>query len=286
MEFAFLFDAFSAAKFLTSWASTAIISRQAGIDDDHEAQVWPTFGLTSLLQANDLPEMKPTPVIENDNGVTKRIVFDGAKISALRAISHYPSFPRQPSRVEVVTALIWRARMGVSRAKHGRLRTSLAAHNINLRPRIVPPLPPSSCGNLQGRVTTRFVAADREVEELPELKDLLGLLMDSFTKSKETFVTREDAFPTLLQKRNEIHEVVEKGEVDVYMFTSWCRFPFYEVDFGWGKPVWVSKSHSAFEAATLLDTEDGDGIEAWVTFDKQDMPLFPIRALSLSLFQM
>ena len=74
-----LFDAFSAANFLTSWASTAIISRQAGIDDDHEALVWPTFGLTSLLQANDLPEMKPTPVIENDNGVTKRIVFDGGQ---------------------------------------------------------------------------------------------------------------------------------------------------------------------------------------------------------------
>ena len=131
-----------------------------------------------------------------DNGVTKRIVFDGAKISALRAISHDPIFPRQPSRVEVVTTLIWRALMRVSLAKHGRLRTSLAFHSMNLRPRIVPPLPPLSFGNLESRVITRFVAV--ATVPVQELKGLVGLLMDSFTKSKETVVGREDVFPTLL----------------------------------------------------------------------------------------
>ena len=268
----YLFDAFSAISFFTSWATA---SRQGM--DDHE--IWPTFGVANPILAGAanglrLPKMKPMPrLMGTDNGVTKRIVFDGAEISALRAISHDPSFPRQPSRVEVVTALIWRARMRVSRAKHGRLRTSLAAHTINLRPRIVPPLPRWSFGNLQSRVTTKFMAAADD-DRLPELKDLVGLLIDSFTKSKETIVRREDVFASSLQERNELHEAAEKGEVDVYKFTSWCRFPLYQVDFGWGKPVWLSRIHSALEAATLLDTEGGDGIEAWLSFNKKDMPLF------------
>ena len=218
-----------------------------------------------------------------DNGVTKRIVFDGAKISALRAISHDPSFPRKPSLVEVVTALVWRARMRVSLVKHGRLRTSLAALTMDLQLRIIPPLPPSSCGNLVSMSTARFVVAESGngntevpvlVLEVPDLKILAGLLIDSMKKSKETVMTREDAFPTLLRTRNELYEAVEKGEVDVFMFTSWCNFPAYKIDFGWGKPFWMSRIHSGFEAATFLDTEGGDGIEAWLSFNKHEMPLF------------
>lgn len=77
-----------------------------------------------------------------------------------------------------------------------------------------------------------------------------------------------------LKSRNELHEAAGKADIDVYMFTSWCRFPFYEIDFGWGKPVWMSRIHAPYEATFLLDTQDGDGIEAWVSFKKQDMPLF------------
>lgn len=82
----------------------------------------------------------------------------------------------------------------VRRAKHGGHclgRISLAAHTITLRPRIVPPLPSSSFGNLQSRVTTRFVPAGSDASgdtPSPELKDLVGLLMDSLTKSKERVV--------------------------------------------------------------------------------------------------
>ena len=127
---------------------------------------------------------------------------------------------------------------------------------MDLRPRIVPPLPPSSCGNLVNMVTARFVAADSGGNaEVPELKDLVGLLIDSITKSKETVVSREDVFPTLLRTRNELYEAVEKVEVDVFMFTSWCNFPVYKFDFGWGKPVWVSRIHWGYEAAIFLDTE-------------------------------
>ena len=59
---------------------------------------------------------------------------------------------------------------------------------------------------------------------------------------------------------------MDKGDVDVFMFASWCRFRFYQVDFGWRKPVWMSRIHWAYDATFLL--EDGDGIEAWACLEQ------------------
>ena len=138
--------------------------------------------------------------------------------------------------------------MRVSRARHGDSlrRTFLAVHIMNFQPKIVPPLPPLSLGNLMSRVTTRFVVANSSSDntKVLELKDLVGLVIDLFIKSKETMVGREDVFPTLLKTMNEINEAAEKGEVDGFMFTSLCRFPIYEADFCWRKPVWESRAHA------------------------------------------
>eukprot|EP00261_Vitis_vinifera_P036410 XP_019077653.1 PREDICTED: vinorine synthase-like [Vitis vinifera] len=180
---------------------------------------------------------RPPPKISGTNKVvTRRLVFDGAKISSLRARAHDPSFQRDPSRVEVVIALIWRVLMGVSKAKHGRLMTSLASLSMNLRPKIIPPFNPC--------------AVETSLQEM--LQD-------------------PKVYSTVIKSRNELHEAMEEEEVDVFMFTSWGRLPLYEADFGWGKPVWVSKIHLPAEQIFLLDGEGGDGIDAWVGLNKQDI---------------
>ncbi|KAK2665375.1 hypothetical protein Ddye_003949 [Dipteronia dyeriana] len=69
-------------------------------------------------------------------------------------------------------------------------------------------------------------------------------------------------------------EQVKKGEGDVYMFSSLRNVPFYEVDFGWGKPAWVSLVHRPYKGVMLVDTKAGDGIEAWVNMDKEEMVYF------------
>ena len=78
-------------------------------------------------------------------------------------------------------------------------------------------------------------------------------------------------YSTVIKSRNELHEAMEEEQVDVFMFTSWGRLPLYEADFGWGKPVWVSKIHLPAEQIFLLDGEGGDGIDAWVGLNKQDI---------------
>ncbi|KAL7207297.1 hypothetical protein ACSBR1_029289 [Camellia fascicularis] len=68
------------------------------------------------------------------------------------------------------------------------------------------------------------------------------------------------------------------GAVDYFGFTSWCKLGFYEADFGWGKPLWVSGvgclGGSVFlNLIILMETRSGDEIEAWVTLDEQEMAI-------------
>ncbi|CAN1239663.1 BAHD acyltransferase BIA1 [Linum grandiflorum] len=68
--------------------------------------------------------------------------------------------------------------------------------------------------------------------------------------------------------------VEEYGEGNLLAISSWCRFRFYETDFGWGKPVWVGFFTMCYNLSMLIDAPDGRGIEAWVTLSKEDMSLF------------
>ena len=69
-------------------------------------------------------------------------------------------------------------------------------------------------------------------------------------------------------------ELAYKEGIDFYMCTSWCRFEFYEADFGWGRPKWVSiPSMKLKNSIYLMDMSDGKGIEAWVTLSREDMAL-------------
>ena len=76
----------------------------------------------------------------------------------------------------------------------------------------------------------------------------------------------------------EIREVGSKDGEDYFGLSSWCNLGFYEADFGWGKPIWISNIGSSdpvfLNLTILVDTQLGDGIEAWVTLDEQDTARF------------
>ena len=65
-------------------------------------------------------------------------------------------------------------------------------------------------------------------------------------------------------------------DMDYYNCTSWCNFELYGADFGWGKPTWLSPVFTIKQknVACLIDTRDGDGIEAWISLSPEDMALF------------
>ncbi|KAH7515582.1 hypothetical protein FEM48_Zijuj10G0041900 [Ziziphus jujuba var. spinosa] len=69
-------------------------------------------------------------------------------------------------------------------------------------------------------------------------------------------------------------------DMERYSCTSWCKFPLYETDYGFGKPVWVSSTIVAFKnTIVLVDTKQGDGIEAWVALEEENMLIFEGNAV-------
>lgn len=55
-------------------------------------------------------------------------------------------------------------------------------------------------------------------------------------------------------------------------FTNRCKFPFYEVDFVMGQPIWLSGVHRDDEVIVLMDSKDGR-VEAWVSLKENHIML-------------
>lgn len=62
---------------------------------------------------------------------------------------------------------------------------------------------------------------------------------------------------------------------DKYSVTSTLRFPYYEADFGFGKPVFVWIGGGLLEdVIVLIGTANGKGMEAFITLEKEKMSFF------------
>jgi shikimate O-hydroxycinnamoyltransferase len=117
------------------------------------------------------------------------------------------------------------------------------------------------------------------------LPDTVCKLREAITKIDGDFVKSLQVDGGFTKHCELVKEMVEacasaasSSGMNYIAFTSWCNFGLYDIDFGWGKPIWVSlvgssgNSEAVFSNLVLLmDTRSGDGIEAWVSLDKEDM---------------
>ena len=72
-----------------------------------------------------------------------------------------------------------------------------------------------------------------------------------------------------------VEKLLQEDKMDVYGTTSWCKLPWYEADFGWGKPFWVSPvGLNLIEGAILMDTKDGNGVQLTICLKEKDMTEF------------
>ncbi|KAG6388741.1 hypothetical protein SASPL_150173 [Salvia splendens] len=85
----------------------------------------------------------------------------------------------------------------------------------------------------------------------------------------------EEGQRSWIQPSHEVSEISLRKDVNVVWVTDWSMFGFYEADFGWGKPEWASVANVMVKNhVTLMDTKEGDGIEAWVQLEDTEMPYF------------
>ncbi|KAK4387190.1 Stemmadenine O-acetyltransferase [Sesamum angolense] len=268
-------DAMSLVTFINAWAAACRGETKT------IALTQPTFSLASRFPPADfskyfpsgaLPPSPPPPTI-----VTKRFVFDEQKLAALRKAVSGPLMEK-PTRVEAVSAFIWRHFIKAARSKHnlnGEERIFAATHAVDIRPRASPPLPHQFFGNACARAMAMTTTAEIE----PDYYKLAIKLRDGIRKSDADYVTRlenGDSFLKYYADNEENDPAFKDGRKILEMcgFTSWYRLPAYEVDYGWGKPVWVSVIGVPHKNLIFfLGTKSGDGIEAWVNMLEEDMAI-------------
>ncbi|CAL1387620.1 unnamed protein product [Linum trigynum] len=163
---------------------------------------------------------------------------------------------------------------------------------VNLRPRLVPPLPEQVMGNLvhvrvfekwsisyqkeevetaegENELRTRLAEKLRESVRMvndEEVRKIFGRSDDVDNDCDKGVTSRREGYSDMFKRFVEEHQ---KG--DLVAFSSWWRFPFYETDFGWGKPTWVDYFNMTDNLVLLIDAKDGEGIKAWVSLSDEDM---------------
>ncbi|CAL5368584.1 unnamed protein product [Camellia sinensis] len=259
-------DAAAMATFITAWASAA---RGESVSPP-ELLSGPT-----LFPPKDFLSNANLPTSSSEKTSIKRFVFSSSSIGNLKSevagkTIHQHQAPPQPTRVEAVSALIWKCATKASRS-NSQTKPTVLLQSVNLRTRFNPPLPGNSMGNMVGYypVTTSDDEIDmgKAVEELKK-----GLIEFNEGYVKKLQEKEGGCSSTAILERMKIFQ---RGDAEMYAVTSWCRFPVHEADFGWGKPVWVCTVYMPFKnVMVLLDSFDGGGIEAWVCLKEEDMAVF------------
>ena len=262
-------DAWSMVMFVNGWA--AVARRDTGA-------VCPQFGLASLFPPINLSGFDPSTGITKEKIVTKRFIFSSSSVAALREKyadhSTADDPPRRPTRIEALSAFIWSRFVAVSHGMADTERVCTMLHAVNIRLRMDPPLPENYFGNI-----FRFAAITPSMEDVKEGKchALAKQMGEAIEKIDGDYIKKLREGIQHLNFQKERAEKFTKDEIDSFRFTSFCRFPVYEADFGWGKPIWVGSASLPFKNLVFFVDSGGSnegGIEAWINSVEEDMAKF------------
>ncbi|CAN4104513.1 unnamed protein product [Withania somnifera] len=238
-----------------------------------------SFNLPDVFPSRDLSKLLLPRLPQEDRVhaklVAKRLYINEDSISRLR--EEFGDLCFKPSRVEMITALLWRALIRASEKKHGHLRRSLIGVPINMRPKLKSlPQIEKSFGNFVIDAPVKFVPG--EINNM-ELHNFVKLIRNTV---EETIIacdktSAEDVVAVVANLYNGSFESPEWGgsdEVDMYTCSSLCRFPIQEADFGWGKPCLMHFGSRHNQYCWLYDAECGNGICVQVDLKDTNVQLF------------
>ncbi|EOA15505.1 hypothetical protein CARUB_v10004825mg [Capsella rubella] len=261
-------DAASISTFVRFWAATARGENDAVMEN-------PEFVAANFYPpANEAFRLPMDEQANKRSNITKRFVFPASKLEELRNnVASIEALDR-PTRVESVTALIWKCFASNKSTCDHKVLIQLA----NLRSKI-PSLQESLIGNIMFSSVVLSIGREEEVKLEEALRDLrkkkeeLGIVIQDADRSSDSSSMAGSKIANLMltkysQLSYETHEP--------YTVSSWCKLPLYEASFGWGCPVWVVGNVApAFgNLAILIDSKDGQGIEAFVTLPEENMLAF------------
>ncbi|KAK2437986.1 stemmadenine O-acetyltransferase [Trifolium repens] len=169
-------------------------------------------------------------------------------IKLLKAMVNSSSVDLAPTRVQLVLAWIYKRAVSIMGLD---FKTALFSMAVDLRKRMVPPLSEKCVGNI-----VWFLSMFADKEEM-ELEDLVCKIKEGLSECCDVYLKmfgwkEKEDFSILSESLKQI-----TGK-NLFSFSSWCKFPMYEADFGWGKPTWVVTTFgcSLRNVIFLMDTRD------------------------------
>ncbi|PON64754.1 Transferase [Parasponia andersonii] len=223
-----------------------------------------------------LPGGRSTGVKVKIEPVSKRYVFDKSKIAALKAKAASDGV-KQPTRVEVVTALVWKCAINAARSNSKLNNHNVLFQLLDIRQSVEPPFPENTTGNLVG---SSLVQVDyNELQKIgPQgLVAKLRIETEEFRENEAKRLGGDDADEVVSEWSKEVEDLIGGDDDTNYsVCDSWCDYGFYEVDFGWGKPIWASRPSGSQEINifALMDTRESGGVEVRLSLSKEIMASF------------
>ncbi|WMV23344.1 hypothetical protein MTR67_016729 [Solanum verrucosum] len=257
-------DACSAYYFLRDWAR---------LTRDPKLTLSPPYFVQDSLMPSvpfDVPLFSPVIEPKKERCIQKRFVFSESKINALKALVVAESCVQNPTRNEVVSALLYKCAASSSTTNLGR---SQLVQTSNLRSQA--PLPPTSIGNIATIFSTPIYENYEHDLKLPKL-------VTDIRKSKHDMSTRnnlqENEYITVMLEAYRTGKLpFHQRNCDVYTITSILAFEFEKIDFGFGKPSRASQESGSFSNLFILMNTPDDhdrGVEAFVNLNEQHMSVF------------
>ncbi|KAM2695483.1 hypothetical protein EV1_039973 [Malus domestica] len=264
-----LADGTSLHTFMRTWAAINREDRVLGAQ-----LVPPEFTGGSLLPPRELSLPSINASMEIQSLTTRRLVFDISKIASLKSNNGGVVQTFIPSNINLVLAIILKCSIAASRQlkPESWMRPMVLTQMISLRRSIVPEILENVMGNWFWSHPLLFKENETELHELVS-KMRQGLT--DFRAKKANRFKGEEGFLVVSESQRERADLHKRNKgLYGYWATSLCKLPLYEIDFGWGKPAWVTSPGVRKNLILLADTKQHDGIEAWVTLDEQEMAIF------------
>lgn len=231
-------DATSCQTFVRAWAA---------MHRDHEYDgklLVPHFNGASVLPAKD-SFVNNLGLPQYQSLTTRRFVFDVTKIVNLKA-------KIGGTNVQLVSAIILKTARAASR--QSKPETTVFYQMVNLRKSMGSVVPENTMGNWFWPLQVVFKPNETQLQEM--VANMRREITEFYNDKAGKFVG-EDGFLVMSESFRERAELLRntKGCINVYRATSLCKLPVYEIDFGWGKPTWVSSQSNQKNIFVLVDTK-------------------------------
>ncbi|XP_055819389.1 acylsugar acyltransferase 3-like [Solanum dulcamara] len=252
-------DGCTLCNFISDWASIA---------RDHNVNIPSPQMIGSSIFSPTTNIIHTDAMVDDIDNIplsTKRYIFSNSKLEMLKTQVTSETGVQNPTRLEVLSALIYKCATTAARANSRSFKPSVLTLAVNLRPILDPPLPTRAMGNIFSIIQVATMSEDemtiaRVVRELRKAKDKL---------KKEDHV-----------KENKLVSIWSKwasmaNKFEFYRSSSVCNYPLNNLDFGWGKPNRVTIPVIGIRNSFIfMDNQSGDGIEAIVSLPEKHVTQF------------